>query len=107
YLEGVQGTPKIIADVLDRPPDEAGTLAGKIVSAEPSVAVFGVVGGRIIIARSPSLDLDAAALLRRILEPRGGRGGGRPEFAQGALAAETLREAVESARVELRRMFDA
>jgi alanyl-tRNA synthetase len=107
YLDGAQGAPKIIADVLDRPPDEAGMLAGKIVSAEPAVAVFGVAGGRIIIARSPSLDLDAAALLRRILEPRGGRGGGRPEFAQGALAAETLREAVESARVELRRMFDA
>jgi len=107
YLDGARGSPKIIADVLDRSPDEAGTLAGKIVSAESSVVVFGAARGRIIIARSPSLDLDAAALLRRILEPRGGRGGGRPEFAQGALAAEALREAVESARVELRRMFDA
>lgn len=107
YLDGAQGAPKIITDVLDRPPDEAGTLAGKIVSAERSVVVFGVTGGRIIIARSPSLDVNAAALLRRILEPRGGRGGGRAEFAQGALPAESLREAVEAARAELRRLFDA
>ena len=38
YLDGAQGAPKIIADVLDRPPDEAGMLAGKIVSAESAVA---------------------------------------------------------------------
>lgn len=107
YLERAQGTPKIIADVLDRPPDEAGILAGKIVAREPAVVMFGVTGGRMVIARSPSLDLDAVAVLRRVLEPRGGRGGGRPEFAQGALPAEALREALESARVELRKMFDA
>ncbi|MGH2398364.1 MAG: alanyl-tRNA editing protein [bacterium] len=107
YLDGAQGAPKIIAAVLDRPPDEAGALAGKIVGAEPSVVIFGATGGRILIARSPSLDLDAAALLRRVLEVRGGRGGGRPEFAQGAVAADVVRETVASARAEVRRMLDA
>ena len=36
-----------------------------------------------VIARSADVTLDANALLRQLLELFGGRGGGRPEFAQG------------------------
>lgn len=47
--------------VLDRPPEEAAHLAGTIVALEPSVVVFGAAGGRVIIARSPAVVLDAGA----------------------------------------------
>lgn len=107
YFEEARGNPKIITGVLDRPADETGMLAGKIVTLGPAVVVFGAREGRIIIARSPQIQLDAAASLRRTLEARGGRGGGRPEFAQGALPPDGLAAAVEAVHADVRRMFNA
>lgn len=98
YLEASGGSPKIIAEVLDRPPEEAVHLAGTIVALEPAVVVFGAAGGRVVIARSPAVALDAGALLRRVLDALDGRGGGRPEFAQGAVPEPALARAVAAAR---------
>src|SRR5207249_9361953 len=49
--------------------------------------------------------LDAAALLRRALEPLGGRGGGRPAFAQGAVPPEQVHDALASLRAEVHRVL--
>ena len=42
--------------------------------------------GRLVFARSADVALDVTALLRRITERFGGRGGGRPDLAQGSVA---------------------
>lgn len=100
------GSAKIVAAVLDRPVDEAAALAGKIV-AEDLAAVAFATGGRLIIACSPSLGINAAVVLRAVLEPLGGRGGGRLEFAQGAVPADAMARVVEAARIALERAGDA
>ncbi len=106
YLAAAQGHPRIIAALLDRSAEEASVLAGKIIAAASAVVIFGAAGGRIILARSGSVGLDARTLLRRIVEAHGGRGGGRAEFAQGAVPPEALRAAVEAARDAAHRHLD-
>ncbi|HEX6463814.1 MAG TPA: DHHA1 domain-containing protein [Vicinamibacterales bacterium] len=76
-------------------------IAARIAERSGHVAVL--VGGPapapVVIARAPDVALDSGALLRSLVERHGGKGGGRPEFAQGggilAPSAEVLRSARE------------
>jgi alanyl-tRNA synthetase len=65
------------------------TLALAIVS-EPGVVVV-LTGDAspapVVVARSADVALDAGAWMKRAIEALGGRGGGRPELAQGGLTA--------------------
>lgn len=68
------------------------------VAQRGAVAVLAVDGPRpqILLACPPG-GVDAAALLREVLQPRGGRGGGSAELAQGGVPAGTdLNVVVES-----------
>jgi len=60
-------------------------LASKICARPGTVALLADEGDqlRVVFARSADSTLDAAALLKKILERFGGRGGGRANFAQG------------------------
>jgi len=65
------------------------TLAVAIVS-EPGVVAVLVGDGRpapVVIARSTDVGVDASAWMRRAATELGGRGGGRPDLAQGGLDA--------------------
>jgi len=106
YLDAATGSPRIIAAVLDRPVDEALVLAGRIVATAEAAVAF-ASRGRLVVARSPSVAVDASAILRAALEPLGGRGGGRPEFAQGAVPAEAMAQAVAAARAALEQALHA
>jgi alanyl-tRNA synthetase len=52
-----------------------GRVCAALVSTEPPASV--------VIARSPGIPVDANQLLRQIIERFGGRGGGKPDLAQG------------------------
>jgi alanyl-tRNA synthetase len=59
-------------------------IASSIAERPGHVAVlFGPQSGAIVIARHAASPVDSAALLRRIVQKFGGKGGGRPELAQG------------------------
>jgi len=89
------GSPKVVTQIFpDRSINDVAQLAGKIVAAERSVAVLATSDGKIVLARSGGVDFEAGTVLRKTLEVLGGRGGGRSEFAQGAVSAERLAEAV-------------
>ncbi|HEV8339187.1 MAG TPA: DHHA1 domain-containing protein [bacterium] len=92
--------PAVHVEVLAaRPTDEVRALAEALTAGRGLVALLAADGGRLIFARSEDLTLDVAALLRRVFEQFGGRGGGKPAFAQGTLATEASpRGALESAR---------
>src|SRR5438445_9885979 len=96
-LENLPSTPRIVTEVLPGWSAEmTSALAGRLAAAGSTIAALATSDGRVIVARSSDLDLDAAALLRRALEPLGGRGGGRPAFAQGAVSPDKVREALTS-----------
>lgn len=96
-LTAASGDPKVIADVIGgRPFDELTLLAGKIAAMARAVAVFGSPEGRIVIARNPDMAFDAREILTRAVQPLGGKGGGRPEFAQGAVRPDAVRDAVDA-----------
>jgi alanyl-tRNA synthetase len=93
---------KLIKTVFDlRDPDEMRMLASKIVGQEPAIALLATKrsdGGRLVFARSSSLTTDMGKLMADACVIIGGRGGGRPELAQGGgPETQRLAEAIESA----------
>lgn len=93
---------KLIKTVFDlRDPDEVKMLAAKIVGQEPAVALLATKrpdGGRLVFARSSSLTPDMGKLMADACAIIGGRGGGRPEMAQGGgPEIHRLAEAIDTA----------
>ncbi len=83
--------------------DAAGlkSLAAAVTASPGHVVVLASATGplRLVVARSEDLAVDAAAVLRRLVDRFGGRGGGRPRLAQ-AGGLETTREALFAAARE-------
>lgn len=93
--------PRIIAAALaGRSIAEVRALARLITSQPHRVAVLvSAQDGRMFVARSADVDLDAAAVVRVVVGAFGGRGGGRAEAAEGAAPAAPSADAlVEAAR---------
>lgn len=95
---------KIVHAVFEeRDAEEVRVLAAKIVQREPSVALLATKyagAARLVFARSASLEQNMGQLLAEACETLGGRGGGKPELAQGAgpnveRTEEMIRAAVE------------
>ena len=76
------------------------SIAARI--AERSGHVAALVGGAapssIVIARASDVALDSGAILRSLVERHGGKGGGRPELAQGGGIFAPPAEVLQSAR---------
>ncbi|MDR7427752.1 MAG: alanyl-tRNA editing protein [Armatimonadota bacterium] len=97
--------PAVVTEVLGgRPLDEVRGLARALVSEGGLVVLLATEEGHVVFARSPDVGVDVAALLQRTLRQYGGRGGGRPEFAQGIVegaVAAALQAAGSWAAAEL------
>jgi alanyl-tRNA synthetase len=82
-----EATEGVIVRRLDgRPPADLKALALETASAAPVLVLLGSVHeGRahVVFARGAGVTHDAAALLKLALVPIGGRGGGKPDVAQG------------------------
>lgn len=64
------------------------TLARRLVAVDGAVALLaapGADGVRVLAARGPGATLDCGAFVKRLAQQGGGRGGGRPESAEGLL----------------------
>ncbi|MDX2139927.1 MAG: DHHA1 domain-containing protein [Chloroflexota bacterium] len=75
----------VVAVYEDRDAAELRLLAARLVAAQHVIALLGIAGEKsyVICARSTDLPDDMNVLLKRALEPLGGRGGGSPSLAQG------------------------
>jgi len=71
----------------------SGVVAVLVSDATPALAV---------VARSADVDLDAAALFKTLATTFGGKGGGRPDFAQGGGLNGEPRALLDAARAALR-----
>ena len=77
---------KVIAS---RIAERAGHAA--VLVSEPSPAA-------VVVARAADLGIDAGALLKQLVDRHGGKGGGRPELAQGGGMTSPSRDVLQSAR---------
>jgi alanyl-tRNA synthetase len=79
-------SPAVVRAVFDgRDGAELRGLADQVVKIRPSVALLASRGAKVqlVFARSAGLAPDMNVLLKSVLSAHGGRGGGRPEMAQG------------------------
>jgi len=70
----------------ERDIEELRMLAWKIIERGPSAALLGTQDGsaaRLVFARSPDLPFNMGAILAKACEALGGKGGGKPDMAQG------------------------
>jgi alanyl-tRNA synthetase len=95
----------IAVPVAGRSIEELRALARAVTTKDRCIAIFGTdPDRRLIVARSAGITVDAAAILREALGAHGGRGGGKPEAAEGmAAAAPSASVLVEAARDAARR----
>lgn len=100
---GVSSGLRLVVRVFDdRDFEELKLLAHRIVDGEGVVALLAVKEGemaRLVFARSANLSVDMNVLMKAACERLGGRGGGKPDFAQGGGAKlNELDSALELAR---------
>jgi alanyl-tRNA synthetase len=96
---------KVVARIFEgRDLEEIRVLAAKIVQREPSIALLATKeagAARLVFARSATVAADMGQLLSKACASLGGRGGGKPELAQGGgpnieKLEETLKEAIDA-----------
>ncbi len=110
-LEASPGSPgfKTVHAVFEgRDVEEVRVLAAKIVQREPSVALLATKdagGARLVFARSASLAHNMGQLLAEACETLGGRGGGKPDLAQGG--GPNLQRLEEAMRTAVQRVESA
>jgi alanyl-tRNA synthetase len=100
------GSARVVqAELPGRTPDDLKHLAQRLVAHERTVALLAAGGtgqkGFFTFARSGDLDVHMGNLVRQACQVIGGRGGGRPEFAQGggpqgAKIAQALESTLQS-----------
>jgi alanyl-tRNA synthetase len=87
----------VVRTFTDRDFEEAKLLAHKLAAHPGVVALLAVVqagAAKLVFARSANLTCDMNSLLRQACETLGGRGGGKPDFAQGGGSQVELLEEV-------------
>ena len=89
-----------VGSFLNRGIDKLKMLAVKICSRSGVVALLADQSDqlRVVFARSADSTVDAGALLKQTVERFGGRGGGRPNLAQGGGLSGSAQEVLEFAR---------
>jgi alanyl-tRNA synthetase len=101
------GGARIVSRVFeDRDIEELKLLAHRLVDGDNVVALLASKEGetaRLVFARSANLSADMNALMRAACESLGGRGGGKPEFAQGGgPKVSELHRVLEEVRITIR-----
>ncbi|HEX2987032.1 MAG TPA: DHHA1 domain-containing protein, partial [Chloroflexota bacterium] len=100
------GSALVVATKLDEAtPDDLKHLALRITEEPGRVALLATEGEKtqLVFARSEDITVDVGVLLRQVCAPFGGRGGGKPNLAQGGIpepgrATLVLQGAVEALR---------
>jgi alanyl-tRNA synthetase len=85
-----RGPVRVVAGAFDYPFERAKRIVQALRTQPGAVVLLGVRGERpqLVFARADDVALDVGALLRTAVAAGGGRGGGRPDFAQGGVPTD-------------------
>ena len=106
--EGEEVAPgvRLVSDLSNASMGDLINMARTAIDSPGTVVVMASTMGGMVVARSADVDLDCRDLLRVALEAAGGRGGGKPDFAQGGGDGDRMEDAIESARFALPGLLD-
>jgi alanyl-tRNA synthetase len=82
------GDPKVVAAIDGAPVETLRAIATRVTAREDAVALLAgpnAEGTAVVVARGAKSDFDCGAFVKRAAASAGGRGGGRPERAEGRL----------------------
>ena len=94
--EILPGGAKLIARFVDTDANGLRDLASRLIEAPGVIALLGAMNGDqaiYVFGRAADVDVNMGSLLRDSAKPLGGKGGGRPDFAQGGGCREILEAA--------------
>src|SRR6266705_137542 len=84
------------------PAEYLGFFATEVAKSEKTIAILALAeDGHVLLAQHPSAAKDMSALLKRVLEKVGGKGGGTRDFARGRLSDATQAKKAVSVAEEL------
>ena len=96
--EALPGGGRLICRLVEADPASLKDFASRLIENEGVVALLGAKAGEkcnFVFARSADLPYMMGKVLGDAAKPLGGKGGGRPDFAQGGGPAEVLAAARE------------
>ena len=99
--ETLPGGARLAAGFLDADAALLRDVASEMIAQAGVIALLGAMNGEqavFVFGRSADVQADMGALLRTCAKARGGKGGGRPDFAQGGGAPEMLADAAAMIR---------
>ena len=99
--EILPGGAKLIARFVDGDANLLRDMASRLIENPGVIALLGAMNGEqavYVFGRSADVDANMGNLLRDSAKPLGGKGGGRPDFAQGGGPKEILAAACELLR---------
>jgi alanyl-tRNA synthetase len=99
--EPLPGGARLISGFVDADAAALKELVSRLIAQPGVIALMGAKTGDsavYVFGRSADVDADMGKLLRECAQPLGGKGGGRPDFAQGGGCGEILERAVERVR---------
>lgn len=97
--EALPGGGRLICAEIEADPASLKDFASKLIEEDGVVALLAARAGErynYVFARSADLNCDMGAALSAAAKPLGGKGGGRPDFAQGGGPLEAIRAAREA-----------
>jgi len=89
---------RLLSELADRPMADLVTMARRAIERPGTIAVLASTMGGMVVARSPDVELDCREVLRQGLAAAGGRGGGKPDFAQGGGDGTRMQDALAAAK---------
>jgi alanyl-tRNA synthetase len=97
---------RLVADLSDANMGDLINMARQAISGPGTVVVMASRIGGMVVARSADVDLDCRELLRVALEAAGGKGGGKPDFAQGGGDGDRMEDALKTAKLAIPDLLD-
>jgi alanyl-tRNA synthetase len=92
---------RLVADLSDSSMADLITMARQAITNSGTVVVLASNMGGMVVACSTDIKLDCKELLKVALDAAGGKGGGRPDFAQGGGDGDRMGDAIDAAKLAL------